>query len=47
MLRIIQNQNAAAAQSYYSHADYYSEGQELIGAWGGQALGLCKPLKLL
>ncbi len=37
MLRIIQNQNAAAAQSYYSHADYYSEGQELIGAWGGHA----------
>jgi len=37
MLRIIQNQCAAGAKSYYSHADYFSEGQELTGNWGGKA----------
>lgn len=37
MLRIIQNRSAASAQWYYSQADYYSEGQELIGLWGGEA----------
>lgn len=36
MLRIIQNRNAARAKSYYSTADYYSEGQELAGLWRGQ-----------
>lgn len=40
MLRIIQNQNAASAASYYSQSDYYSEGQELVGQWGGQAAEL-------
>ncbi|WP_254509542.1 MobF family relaxase [Anatilimnocola floriformis] len=43
MLRIVQNRSAAGAQSYYSKADYYSEGQELVGQWGGKgaaALGL-------
>jgi len=47
MLRIIQNTSAQSAKSYYteglSREDYYSEGQEIIGEWGGQgakALGL-------
>jgi hypothetical protein len=36
MLRITQNQHPAAARSYYSTADYYSEGQELTGRWRGE-----------
>jgi conjugative relaxase-like TrwC/TraI family protein len=43
MLRIIQNSAAASAKSYYSTADYYSEGQELVGVWrgkGAKQLGL-------
>lgn len=37
MLRIIQNSTPAGAKSYYSTADYYSEGQELEGVWRGDA----------
>lgn len=43
MLRIVQNSSAAGAKSYYSTADYYSEGQELVGVWrgsGARRLGL-------
>jgi conjugative relaxase-like TrwC/TraI family protein len=43
MLRIIQNSSPAGAASYYSTADYYSEGQELVGRWrglGAEKLGL-------
>jgi conjugative relaxase-like TrwC/TraI family protein len=43
MLRIIQNRSPASAASYYSHAEYYGEGQEKAGIWGGktaQMLGL-------
>ncbi len=43
MLRIIQNNSAAGAKSYYSTADYYTEGQELVGQWrghGSERLGL-------
>jgi conjugative relaxase-like TrwC/TraI family protein len=46
MLRIIQNSTADGAKGYYSTAstaDYYSEGQELVGVWrgeGAQRLGL-------
>jgi conjugative relaxase-like TrwC/TraI family protein len=36
MLRIIQNNSGAGAKSYYSTADYYTEGQELTGVWRGQ-----------
>lgn len=43
MLRITQNSHVSGAKSYYSTADYYSEGQELTGRWRGaaaQKLGL-------
>lgn len=36
MLRIIQNTSAAGAKSYYSTADYYTEGRELVGQWRGK-----------
>src|SRR5271163_49289 len=38
MLRITQQDCAAGAKSYYANggADYYSEGQEIIGSWGGK-----------
>jgi conjugative relaxase-like TrwC/TraI family protein len=39
MLRINQSKQAAGAKSYYSTADYYSEGQELTGHWRGVAAG--------
>jgi len=37
MLRITQNSHVGGAKSYYSTADYYSEGQELTGRWQGEA----------
>jgi conjugative relaxase-like TrwC/TraI family protein len=36
MLRIVPNRSAARAKSYYSTADYYTEGQELQGVWRGE-----------
>ncbi len=36
MLRVTQQDSSAAAKRYYSRADYLSEGQELIGLWGGR-----------
>lgn len=40
MLRIIQNSHVSGAKSYYTEAlsrdDYYSEGQEIVGHWGGR-----------
>lgn len=50
MLRIYQCRNAAAAQSYFTQGlareDYYTQGQEIMGRWGGevvQRLGLLSP----
>lgn len=36
MLRINQSRETGHAKSYYSTADYYSEGQELSGWWRGE-----------
>src|SRR6202790_2471824 len=36
MIRITQQDSAKAAKSYYTTADYYSEGQETVGSWGGK-----------
>lgn len=43
MLRVTQSNSAARAKSYYSAADYYTEGQELVGLWRGNG---AKRLKL-
>jgi conjugative relaxase-like TrwC/TraI family protein len=37
MLRVTQQDDSATAKRYYSSADYLSEGQEIIGSWGGRA----------
>ena len=41
MLRVYASRSAAQAKSYFSDeltkGDYYSEGQEIAGAWGGKA----------
>lgn len=37
MLRITQNSAPQGAKSYYTTADYYSEGQESVGRWRGMA----------
>lgn len=36
MIRVTQQNCARDAKRYYAVADYYSEGQELIGCWGGK-----------
>jgi conjugative relaxase-like TrwC/TraI family protein len=36
MIRITQQDSAAGAKRYYATADYYSEGQEILGTWGGK-----------
>src|SRR5476651_2816983 len=36
MIRITQQNSADSAKRYYATADYYSEGQELVGSWGGK-----------
>src|SRR5580693_7273946 len=36
MIRITQQASATGAKRYYATADYYSEGQEIVGAWGGK-----------
>lgn len=43
MLRVTQQASAKAAKRYYATADYYGEGQEIVGHWGGlvaERLGL-------
>ena len=37
---MIQNSSAAGAKSYFSKAEYYSEGQERTGHWGGKGAAL-------
>jgi conjugative relaxase-like TrwC/TraI family protein len=37
MLRVTQQDSSQGAKRYYASADYYSEGQEIIGSWGGRA----------
>jgi hypothetical protein len=41
MLRIIQNRSPESAKSYYSHAEYYGEGQDKAGIWGGKTGSEC------
>lgn len=36
MIRISQQDSASGAKRYYATADYYSEGQEIVGSWGGK-----------
>jgi len=44
MLRIFQCRSAEAAQSYFTQGlareDYYTEGQEIAGRWGGVGIDL-------
>lgn len=44
MFRVVQNQSVAAAKSYYTtglaREDYYTEGREAEGVWGGIGAGL-------
>ena len=40
MLRVTQQSSAPAAKQYYASADYYAEGQEVVGRWGGEAARL-------
>lgn len=42
MLRIIQNQQASSAKSYYTRSDYYLGGQEqeLSGVWRGKGAAM-------
>ncbi|MFO0884824.1 MAG: MobF family relaxase [Pirellulales bacterium] len=47
MIRISQQDSAKSAKSYYTTADYYTEGQEIVGSWGGKGaarLGLSGPV---
>jgi conjugative relaxase-like TrwC/TraI family protein len=44
MLRIRTVTTASDAKNYYAEADYYAQGQETVGQWGGklaERLGLC------
>jgi conjugative relaxase-like TrwC/TraI family protein len=36
MIRVTQQNSASGAKRYYATADYYNEGQEIVGCWGGK-----------
>jgi conjugative relaxase-like TrwC/TraI family protein len=36
MIRVTQQNSGAAAKGYYATADYYSQGHEIVGCWGGK-----------
>ncbi|MGA2497681.1 MAG: MobF family relaxase [Tepidisphaeraceae bacterium] len=36
MIRITQQNSPQGAKRYYAAADYYSEGKEIVGSWGGK-----------
>ncbi len=40
MIRITQQNSASDAKRYYATADYYSQGQEIVGSWGGKGAAL-------
>src|SRR6202046_705833 len=40
MIRITQQDSAKDAKRYYATADYYNEGQEIVGRWGGKGAAL-------
>src|SRR6202171_4151829 len=40
MIRITQQNSASSAKRYYGTADYYSQGQEIVGRWGGKGATL-------
>src|ERR1700693_1039211 len=40
MIRITQQDSAKDAKRYYATADYYSQGQEIVGRWGGKGAAL-------
>ena len=40
MLRITQQSSPDVAKDYYASADYYAEGQEIVGRWGGEGARL-------
>jgi conjugative relaxase-like TrwC/TraI family protein len=47
MIRVTQQDSAKDAKRYYATADYYSQGQEIVGLWGGKGavlLGLEGPV---
>src|ERR1700734_1523535 len=40
MLTIYGQTSAAAVKDYFTAADYYTEGQETVGRWGGKLASL-------
>ena len=40
MIRITQQNSASGAKRYYATADYYSQGKEIVGKWGGKGAAL-------
>lgn len=40
MIRVSQQNSAEGAKRYYASADYYLDGQELVGLWGGKGAAL-------